>query len=229
VSVPFPDDLELLLRSDAGLYSDLAGTTPATADGTAIALWKDQSGNFNHLAQATSGARPLVKTNQISGLPCVRFDGSDDFFWLTSAFVPAGHTMYALLKIPGTDVYTIISGRPKSLQWRMDGGKQRLVESITTDLGFGSGTMAAGTWTQVNASWDFTNGVFRMAGASDGAVSVANKAGEVWKAVGANIGAFDGRAELFAGDMACLAVYAGVHSTGDRQTVEAWITAELGV
>jgi hypothetical protein len=228
MSVPFPDDLELLLRSDAGLYSDLAGTTPATADGTAIALWQDQSGNFNHLAQPTSGARPVVKTNQINGLPCVRFDGVDDFCYLTNAFIPAGYTAYAVVKVSGVTVKTIISGRPLAMQWRIDALTQRLVDANTADIGFATNPFTASTWTQINVSWDFTTGIFRQAGTANGSVSAANHAFGVFRFVGAAL-LTAGLDEYFAGDLACLMIYSGLHDTNQRQAVEAWITAELGV
>lgn len=48
------------------------------ADGAAISQWDDESGNANHLVQASGGLQPLYKTGINNGLPAVRFDGTDD-------------------------------------------------------------------------------------------------------------------------------------------------------
>ncbi|HEY3322308.1 MAG TPA: autotransporter-associated beta strand repeat-containing protein [Planctomycetota bacterium] len=42
------------------LYQDAAGTTPVTASGQPLGLWKDKSGNNNHYSQGTAGNRPTV-------------------------------------------------------------------------------------------------------------------------------------------------------------------------
>ena len=61
------------------MFQDQAGTTPVTAVGQPIGLWKNkitgQTHNFN-FSQATAAARPLTVTN--SGKQAVRYDGVDD-------------------------------------------------------------------------------------------------------------------------------------------------------
>jgi hypothetical protein len=63
----------LQLYSDSGVYSD-AGSTPAT-DGQGVQQWNDGSGSANHRTQGTSGSRPTLQTNELNGLPILRFDG----------------------------------------------------------------------------------------------------------------------------------------------------------
>lgn len=62
-----------LWQTDSLLYSDTAGTTPATADGTAVQRIGDQSGNGKHGTFA--GTAPLLKTgaNGINGKPVLEF------------------------------------------------------------------------------------------------------------------------------------------------------------
>ena len=70
---PPSPNLVVWLKADAGVFTDTGGTTPATNDGDLIALWNDQSGNGNHVLQATSGNRPVFKTNVLGGKPVLRF------------------------------------------------------------------------------------------------------------------------------------------------------------
>jgi hypothetical protein len=51
----------------------------ALANSDPVATWPDSSGNGRDLTQATSGARPLYKTNVQNGRPAVRMDGSNDY------------------------------------------------------------------------------------------------------------------------------------------------------
>lgn len=48
-------------------------------DSDPVGAWNDESGQGNHLAQATAGAKPTYKTAVQNGLPAVRFDGVDDY------------------------------------------------------------------------------------------------------------------------------------------------------
>ncbi len=73
-----------------GLVSWWKADSFALADGDPVGgtgnEWLDQSGNGNHLVQATAGLRPLFKTNIVNGQPVVRFDGSDDTLDFTNNF-----------------------------------------------------------------------------------------------------------------------------------------------
>lgn len=70
--------LRLWLQAGVGYWQDTAGTTPATADTTAVARWDDQSGNGYHVTQVTANKRPLLRTSIINGQSVLRFDGSND-------------------------------------------------------------------------------------------------------------------------------------------------------
>lgn len=223
---PLSKDLLLCWRADRGTFSDVAGTTPAVADGT-VALWLDQSANGIHGGQSTSGARPTLKANQINGMPCLRFDGGD-YLDMANAYTPVETTMYAVIKIPSTSVYTMTCGRPNSLQWRMDGRKQRFVNSGVADIGFGTNLAAANTWVQINGSWNLTNGVFRQGRAADGSVTGTNGLSAIFR-FGVQTGSGGFLQEYFQTDLAFLATFQGVHTTGQRQTIEDWINSVYGV
>lgn len=57
---------------------------------TGVSQWNDQSGNANHLVQATGGAQPVVTAGAINGLPAITFDGVDDH--MVAAFALAQPT-----------------------------------------------------------------------------------------------------------------------------------------
>lgn len=50
------------------LFTDVAGTTPVTAPGDAVALQLDKSGRGNHRTQATTAARPLYALHPVGGV-----------------------------------------------------------------------------------------------------------------------------------------------------------------
>lgn len=66
--------------------SSISGLT----DGQAVTTWPDSSGYGWDLGQATSGKRPIYKATAFNGLPCVRFDGVDDFMARTTFGFNAG-------------------------------------------------------------------------------------------------------------------------------------------
>lgn len=66
------------------IFQDSVGTTPVVADSDPVGRANDQSGRGNNAVNATSGQRPLWRSN--SGKPYLSFDGSDDR--LVTTFVP---------------------------------------------------------------------------------------------------------------------------------------------
>lgn len=88
-------------KADAGVYSD-AGSTLAV-DTNTVQQWNDQSGNGRNLSQGTAGSRPTYRTNQLNGLPVIRFGGATDDDRLTGAamsnfFASQGKTIFVVYK-----------------------------------------------------------------------------------------------------------------------------------
>ncbi len=223
---PDADNLRYLLRADAGTYQNAAGTTPATADGDPVQLWADQGANHNGLVYNSAA---VLKTNQINTtMPCLRFDGSSNYYYHLDQFVSPLRTLYAVVKIPGSGVYTLVNGVSGALQWRLDTNKQRLVKNLLADIGFGTTTISNNTWTQINVSWDGQNGVFRTAAAADATVSFGSNVYGISRfAVG--VGGVSLNTEFYATDLALLMEYAAVHDLTTKQSVEGWITSTWGV
>lgn len=103
--------LKLWLESDAGLYQDSGGTTPAMVADDPVGLWQDQSVNNYHFNQATDNAyRPLLKDRIFGVRPGLLFDGSNDVLNSTAAsttwkFLHDGtqHHIFMVYKSDGID------------------------------------------------------------------------------------------------------------------------------
>ena len=73
------------------------------SDGDPLETWPDSSGNGVVVTQATESKRPLLKNNQINGLPVVRGDGLDDTMVVTGLSVASGDkTFFAIVTLPIT-------------------------------------------------------------------------------------------------------------------------------
>lgn len=63
---------------------------------TGINQWSDKSVVGLHATQGTGGSQPAYTLNSLNGLPCVTFDGTDDF--LSSASISLGEiTIFAVV------------------------------------------------------------------------------------------------------------------------------------
>lgn len=89
--------MELWLKADRGVFSDVACTTSA-GSGNDVACWQDQSGNGWSYTQATSGNRPNFLTAIQNNQPVIRFNGTSDY--LSSGAVLAA----------GNDTFTYFAG-----------------------------------------------------------------------------------------------------------------------
>jgi hypothetical protein len=108
-TLPFaPSDisgLQLWLDADdpRTLYSDTSGTTKATTDGTAVALWVDKSGNGRNASQSTAASRPAVKSAFTNGRNVLNFDGSND-----TLTVPSSTSTFKFLHSTASTVFIVV-------------------------------------------------------------------------------------------------------------------------
>ncbi len=66
-------------------------------DGDPVGTWPDASGNGKDATQTTSWRRPIYATNQVNGLPALKFDAFNDGM-VTSANPPKSSTIIAVYK-----------------------------------------------------------------------------------------------------------------------------------
>lgn len=88
-------------QADAGTYQTSGGAA-AVLLGDPVGLLQDQSGNGRHMEQITAGFRPTLVPNRLNGLPCIRFDGIDDYLHhlLAAEFTGSEFTYYVLAYLP---------------------------------------------------------------------------------------------------------------------------------
>ena len=85
------------------LFTDVAGTTPATA-GQSTARWNSKVGNYN-LQQPTAAARPTLVGNSVQSKPVVNMGSltSGQYLWLmlgntATRYEAASHTIFLVVK-----------------------------------------------------------------------------------------------------------------------------------
>ena len=87
--------LELWLKADDG--------TGQTVDGSAVSTWSDKSGYGYDISQATGSKQPLYKTGILNGQPVVRFDGTDDFYEVSTSALSGATAATGIAVVTGTE------------------------------------------------------------------------------------------------------------------------------
>ena len=83
---------------NSSLKQNSDGTTAVTTTSDPVGYWADQSGNGNHLIQATAGSRPTYS----SIMPSVVFDGTDDRLGLAAGLAATSGSVAILFKTGAT-------------------------------------------------------------------------------------------------------------------------------
>lgn len=197
------------------------------ADGSAVASWADLSGNGNHATQATSGNKPIFKTNIVNGKPVVRFaSASSKFLNLTTPFSNSALTFFAVIKATGfADASPILSGDTGAFEYRYSSTRvQELIKSFVLNIGASSTALSTSAFSLIDASYSSPNYAFRLNGAADGSGSNAQTPASPIKYLGN-----DNNAKYFDGDIAEIIVFDSALSTVNKQIVEAYLAAKYGI
>jgi len=216
--------LKLWLKGDAGVFSD-AGITPAVADGT-VQQWNDQSGNGNHVSEATLGARPLFKTGILNGRSIVRFDGSNDRLSVSlSPTIGQPTTIYIVMKVIAGAYY---------FYGKNDGGGSDYGYGIINNPGTNITSNAGATLQYTYGSELFTYGIhalFLNGGSSEirvnGISRVIGNAGTSRLLPGITLGgAATNYSEV---DYSEILVYDSILSLSDRISVENYLNSRYNI
>lgn len=129
-------------------------------DNAAVNKWRDRSGNIRHLAQSDPAKRPIFKTNQVNGLPCVRFDGVNDYL-ISGAFAYNQPICISLVIKRYNNafkyLYSSIDGAGVSL-FQGDGASSDEVAMYAgTGSGDPKGVIDSGAWYLVTAEYNTTS------------------------------------------------------------------------
>lgn len=215
---PIPlDNLYLWLKTDAGVYTDTAMTTPA-ADGQTVGGWADQSGNDRHMTQNTAGNRPEYNTNQINGLPLFAFLANKTLRFASSHNLNLA-TAYCIVKETGGGS-TILSKEGEA--------KNYIGIGTTTDFSVNAGSLvslnptANGDWYFYAVQTDGTN--IRSFYEDQVSGDVANANNWIFDSIG-----FYNSNGIFVGNLAEIIVYDAVHDGATMTTIKTYLRTKYGL
>ena len=149
-------------RSSDNTESDIGFTALGNLDTTTltsfcgsgngfVTTWYDQSGNANNATQTTAANQPQIVSSgtilEQAGLsgskPCLKFDGTNDFFDLTSLITTANYTVFVSQKRTSTTVHSqwitqksgIVGNRPyAAIGYANTGTKYMSTYNSTTQI-----------------------------------------------------------------------------------------------
>lgn len=210
----------------------------ALADGDPVTAWPGQGTSSYDAAQATSGNRPTLQTNEANGLPVVRFDGTDDWLETSGTFAGEPGTVIAVVKLSSADPpsveQTILgSSAGSGFQWRvatdldvelMESGTQRI--GTSTDA---TKKVVVGQLCVLSLTYDAAgNYEFRKNGAVSGSGTFDTTLSAGTLQIG-RYGVGGIAAEHWTGDIAELAVFNAELSSGDLTSNEDHLLAKYAL
>ncbi len=200
-------------------------------DGGTVAAWaNDAPGNHPYFKMNTEASKPAFRTNQLNGLPGMRFDGLNDYMQATaeplSALITGSEfTLFAVFNAASSDSSAPASYNnaiiiaDNAMWWGLH-MKSSNVLMFSYGLGddHADNSVTLGTWHMVSA---------RHAGGAlyahlDGGSDVTVAAGDTGSLGGTiiNVGGKGTLASSFDGSLAELIIYRNALSASDRQIVE---------
>lgn len=214
----------------ASIYTDSAGTTPATTVGDVLGLMLDKAGSAT-ASQPTTNFKPLLQVNA-QGKYAISFDGSDDFLQTgittgNAGWVCAGVTQSsaANVAVSGNGASGVSAGvallvRSTGALW---GNKSNGASEVTTTVA-SAGSVVPGVPFVYAFGWDSTinigsfNGVEVTQAAAISAVS----------ATPLRIGEKGNGSEFFNGQMTAQVICPVLPSAADRTLIRKWIGSLQG-
>jgi len=77
-------------------------------NGDVVTLWRDESGNGNDLIAPSGANGPTFVTNQINGLPVVKFNKANNHYLMTNLDFGSPFYVYTVMKYTSSDIQTEI-------------------------------------------------------------------------------------------------------------------------
>jgi hypothetical protein len=245
--LPLPDSANARVFLD-GSDTDGSGNSTRT-NGVAFTDWLNKGTLAGTFGNATAGFRPLFASSLLNGRAGATFDGTDDF--LTSSLAASSFTF--MHNGAGATVYTVM--RTSNATQRV---ALATCTSVATQTGYllrlnttfrplalganGSGTL---DWTATAAASDFVTGAFNVMGTTfatantpDADLLVQNISRATANATLPSVLAPTSTltlcgdpsgAQVWAGDVAAVLVYAGAHDATTRAAVLAFLQSKYGV
>jgi hypothetical protein len=233
--------LRLWLKADA---------ITGLSDGAAVATWPDSSGLGNDAGEGTGTFQPTYQTNEVNGLPCVRFDGTDDRLsipgtnMLAASNNAAGLTAFAYVNLSSPsnasrDIYSISNGTDATAtrikfgqravtlgEWSLSG---RRLDADTAQNLVGNQTQTGWQLYTVVSDWANASAfIYRNENLETSTTSWLTAGNtSATNALACRVGvAPSGGSEYWIGDIAEIAVYDNAVSTADRQALWTYFQAK---
>jgi hypothetical protein len=200
--------LKLWVRADAGI----------TTSGGAVSAWADQSGNGNHLSQATAAAQPQFVTGEANGLPLVRFDGTSDTLPFTARLTTIRTVFWVVRANPSANAsYRFLLGDSSKYDFH-SGGTSKIWDSGYASASIRSGetrvngAVVNGTTTDRPTTWSVISLTTTGDVAADAFSRERGTVGRSWW-----------------GDLAELVIYDRPLSDVERASVEGYLAAKYAL
>lgn len=226
---PVSGDAPFSPASVAGLYLWLkADAITGLNDGDAVATWVDSSSSGADATQGTAGNRPTYQTAEVNSLPCVRFDGTDDYLTSVASAGSKPITIFVVLKVTNFLDFRVIWGSQggagdRGYEYRINqtSGVQNVDHALTANIGSSSTAVPLNTWCYLAFSYSNTGGfTFYENGVSDG----TGTADFTIQEPGVVIGGRNGGSLSFLGDIAEIFAYDSVITGDDLTNINTYIT-----
>lgn len=199
-----------------------------------VSSWLDASGNSRDFTQATAANQPAYRTNQLNGMPSVKFTTND---YLSAANLPSGNTSYTMFFVmrDGSDITQFafywgtatngfgigIISPTRAVQHRNSGVTVNCIDgTYTTTIGE-AWTMRRNSVGPLLEFW--TNGVSEVITNDSSALGAVSSAGV--------LGAFNPASPsvFWSGDVFELIGYASVLTDPQRVAIESYLIAKYGL
>ena len=206
------------------------------ADSNSIQAWMDMSGQGNDVSQTTGADQPTYQTNELNGLPVVRFDGINDTLTRATISTSGNTTIFLVLVTAtlGSDSRLIFSSLSSSnvqgefaFHTRVDNtvfwSRRETASSAVRDV---TSQVLSDTTAYLFSTVFNSGAYFLSVNGTENTTDTPNNFGTgdatAWK-VGSGDGTF------WNGDMAEIIVYDSALSTGNRQSVESYLATKYNI
>ena len=208
----------------SGLKLWLRASDLALNNGDPVASWADQSGVGNNVTQGTTANKPTFVTNQINGLPVVRFDGTDDRLNAANSGYAQTNTIFVVANVGANAGY-------KDMFSSTTGNENALYLDTAEVFRIFAGTELAGSG-DVHGAFKLFCGIF--AGSSSKLYINGTQNGSTGNAGTGDSSTFrlgdgPGASTPLPGDIAEVLFYNASLTDAQRQQVEAYLNARYAL
>jgi hypothetical protein len=209
------------------LYDATSGGSLVAADG-AVARWEDKSVNGRHATQATSGSRPIRKSNQRNGLDAILFDGTNDFLSFESIEIPTSHSVFQVYQRLGGVQSIGIAGELSRYPalWFSDGVLYQISNTDFTTHGTSSastGYFLVSTIRNATASIELRRNGSTVSSVTTGS-GVTNAVSGEWTYIGNRTAG-----NFHSGNLCEIIIYDTALSDTNRGLVESYLMSKWGI